>query len=232
MVVDCGDKNWVRNILFEDIRVENIQEGRLFYIKVRFNKKYDRQPGNGIDGITFRNITYTGIGTNPSLIEGLDRECMVKKGRVVVNGSLYYEEVGEGEPVIFVHGHSLDHRMWDGQFAEFAKNCRVIRYELCGYGSSSLQVEDYQFTHVEDLVALMDSLHIGKAHIVGLSLGGFVGADLLACYPERMASALLASGNIRKSKGSSLPMTEEEARKRDEEIAAVKKKGVGAMKGE
>lgn len=89
MAVDCGDKNLVRNILFEDIRVESIQEGRLFYVKVRFNPKYDKQPGSGIDGITFRNITYTGIGENPSLIEGLDKDRMVKNvtfENVVING--------------------------------------------------------------------------------------------------------------------------------------------------
>ena len=156
-----------------------------------------------------------------------------KSGRINVgNGSLYYEEAGSGEPVIFVHGHSLDHRMWDEQFAEFAKEYRVIRYDLRGYGASSSQTEDYQFTHVQDLVTLMDSLHIRKAHIVGLSLGGFIGADMLGWFPERMASAFLASGNIRKSKGPSQPMTKEEALKRDEEIAALKVKGVDVMKRE
>ena len=157
----------------------------------------------------------------------------LKSGRIDVgNGSLYYEEAGSGEPVIFVHGHSLDHRMWDEQFAEFAKEYRVIRYDLRGYGASSSQTEDYQFTHVQDLVTLMDSLHIRKAHIVGLSLGGFIGADMLGWFPERMASAFLASGNIRKSKGPSQPMTKEEALKRDEEIAALKVKGVDVMKRE
>ena len=156
-----------------------------------------------------------------------------KSGRIDVgNGSLYYEEAGSGEPVIFVHGHSLDHRMWDEQFAEFAKEYRVIRYDLRGYGASSSQTGDYQFTHVQDLVTLMDSLHIRKAHIVGLSLGGFIGADMLGWFPERMASAFLASGNIRKSKGPSQPMTKEEALKRDEEIAALKVKGVDVMKRE
>lgn len=89
MTVDCGDKNQVRNVLFEDIRVENIQEGRLFYVKVRFNEKYDKQPGSGIDGITFRNITYTGVGENPSLIQGLDKERTVQNvtfENVVING--------------------------------------------------------------------------------------------------------------------------------------------------
>lgn len=89
MAIDCGDKNHVRNILFENIRVESIQEGRLFYVKVRFNEKYDKAPGNSIDGITFRNITYTGIGENPSVIEGLDKERLVKNAtfeNVVING--------------------------------------------------------------------------------------------------------------------------------------------------
>lgn len=65
----------------------------------------------------------------------------------------------------------------------------VIRYDLRGYGISSSQTEDYQFMHVEDLVTLMDSLHIKKAHIVGLSLGGFITADMLAYFPDRMLSA-------------------------------------------
>lgn len=78
MAVDCGDKNRVRNVLFEDVRVESIQEGRLFYVKVRFNPKYDRQPGSGIEGVTFRNITYTGVGENRSLIQGLSPDGMVK----------------------------------------------------------------------------------------------------------------------------------------------------------
>ena len=158
---------------------------------------------------------------------------VIKQGRVNVgNGSLYYEEAGQGEPIIFVHGHSLDHRMWDEQFSVLAKKYRVIRYDLRGYGISSSQTEDYQFTHAEDLVTLMDSLHIRKAHIVGLSLGGFITADMLAYFPDRMLSAFLASGNIRKSKGPSEPMTPEEARVRDKEIAALKEKGVDVMKKE
>jgi len=157
----------------------------------------------------------------------------VKQGYIDVdNGTLYYEELGEGEPVILVHGHSLDHRMWDTQFEEFAKHYRVVRYDVRGYGKSSEQSEDYQFTHASDLVKLMDALQIDKAHIVGLSMGGFIGADMLGCYPERMKSAVLASGNIRKSPGPSNPMGEEEAARRDIEIAELKAKGVDAMKRE
>ena len=150
----------------------------------------------------------------------------------VGNGSLYYEEAGVGESIIFIHGHSLDHRMWNEQFYKFAGRYHVIRYDLRGYGISSPQTEDYQFTHVEDLIILMDSLHIEKAHIVGLSLGGYIGADMLGWFPDRMLSAFLASGNVRTSKGPSQPMTAEEAAKRDVEIASLKAKGIEKMKRE
>lgn len=89
MAIDCGDKNLVRKVLFEDVRVESIQEGRLFHVNVRFNPKYDRQPGRGIEDVTFRNITYNGVGENPSLIKGLDEERNVKNvtfENVVING--------------------------------------------------------------------------------------------------------------------------------------------------
>ena len=78
MNIDCGDKNIVRNVLFEDIRVESIQEGRLFCLKVLYNPKYNKAPGNSIEEITFRNITYDGVGENPSLIKGIDENHSVR----------------------------------------------------------------------------------------------------------------------------------------------------------
>lgn len=149
---------------------------------------------------------------------------------VAHNTELYYEEMGRGEPVIFIHGHSLDHKMWNEQFFEFAKNYRAIRYDIRGYGYSSSQKEGVQFTHVEDLVALMDSLKIDKAHIVGLSLGGYIGADMLGWFPNRILSATLASGNVRISPKPSILMNDDEAKQRDEEILVLKKGGVDVMK--
>lgn len=147
-------------------------------------------------------------------------------------GRIYYEERGKGAPLLLLHGHSLDRRMWDGQWRDFSKHYRVVRMDFRGYGRSSEQREDLQMTHADDVLTLMDSLHIQKAHVVGLSMGSFVTGDLLAMFPERLLSCVMASGGIRNSKGPSEPMDSAEAAKRDKEIAALKVKGVDKMKAE
>lgn len=148
------------------------------------------------------------------------------------NGQIYYEERGKGEPLLLLHGHSLDRRMWDQQWKAFSKHYHVVRMDFRGYGQSSEQREDLQMTHADDVLTLMDSLHIQRAHIVGLSMGAFVAGDLLAMHPERLITCTMASGGIRSSKGPGEPMTAEESARRDTEIAALKEKGVEQMKRE
>ncbi|MBR3757456.1 MAG: alpha/beta hydrolase [Bacteroidaceae bacterium] len=147
-------------------------------------------------------------------------------------GNIYYEEMGTGPAVILLHGHSLDTRMWDEQFPVFAKKHRTIRLDFRGYGRSSEQREDFQHTHADDVLTVMDSLGIDRAHIVGLSMGSFVAGDMLAVCPQRLLSCTLVSGGIRNSPGPSEPMGEAESRQRDEEIAALKEKGIDAYKRE
>lgn len=89
MAVNVGDHNLARNILFEDIRVEYIQEGQLFHLRVMYNKKYNTGTGKGIEDITFRNITYKGFNENPSLIESYDSQRNIKNIKfenIVING--------------------------------------------------------------------------------------------------------------------------------------------------
>ena len=157
-----------------------------------------------------------------------------KRGFIPISGhgKMFYEEKGEGEPLIFLHGHSLDTRMWDPQWEEFSKKFHVIRFDFRGYGQSTDQSEDFQFTHVDDLITLMNFLKIEKAHIIGLSMGAFVAGDMLSMYPERMLSCTLCSGGIRSVPGPSQPMTEEEKAKRDKEIEELKKKGIEKYKKE
>ena len=156
-------------------------------------------------------------------------------GMVAVQGggSLYYEERGKGAPLLLLHGHSLDGRMWDEQFRVFARHYRVVRPDFRGYGRSSEQCEDLPMTHADDVVTLMDSMHFDNAYVVGLSMGAFVAGDMLAMYPERLLGCVMASGGIRRgSPGPSEPMDSAESRKRDQEIAALKQKGVEEMKRE
>jgi Beta-lactamase class C and other penicillin binding proteins len=157
----------------------------------------------------------------------------VKKGWVdVKDGRLYYEESGKGEPLIFIHGHSLDNTMWDIQFREFAQKYRVIRYDARGYGQSSMPDESKQFMHVEDLIRLMDQLKIKKAHIIGLSMGGFIALDCIALHQDRLLSATLASGNIFSVNGPDTPWTTPEIEKRNKEIAELKSRGIDPFKRE
>lgn len=158
------------------------------------------------------------------------------KVKVGGTGTLYFEEVcgnEQAENVILLHGHSLDRRMWDEQLAALHNGgYHVIRVDLRGYGFSSDQVEGEAFTHADDVVALMDSLQIRQAHIVGLSMGAFIAGDLLALYPNRLLSCTLASGQIRSTPGPSTPEDSAEWRQREQAIAALLAKGIDNYKKE
>ena len=147
-------------------------------------------------------------------------------------GQVYYEEHGKGQPMVLLHGHSLDRRMWDEQWKPLSHHFHLIRLDFRGYGLSSEQREDMPMTHASDVVTLLDSLHLKKAHVVGLSMGAFVAGDLLAMYPERLLSCTMVSGGIRNSKGPGEPMDSAESHKRDKEIAALREKGIDKMKEE
>lgn len=145
---------------------------------------------------------------------------------------VYYEIEGEGDPVLLLHGHTLDMRMWEPQVECLRDRYQVIRMDSRGYGHSSPQQEGLQFTHVDDVVTLLDSLHLDRVHIVGLSQGSFIASEMVALHPDRLKSALLASGNIRKRLGPSTPFDSTEIAARNQEIEAVKLQGVDNWKRE
>jgi serine-type D-Ala-D-Ala carboxypeptidase len=109
---------------------------------------------------------------------------------------LYYEECGHGEPLILLHEQAVDCRMWDAVFFKLAKNFRVIRYDLRGYGKSDNPESGYGYLHVDDLKSFMDGLGIKKAHFAGLSMGGMVLSEFLAMYPECVLTATITSGAL------------------------------------
>ena len=91
----CGDKNWIRDVRFTDIRIEGVEETALFGIAVVFGTKYNRAPGNGIDDITFENISVTNDTTQlrPSFIHDYDATHRVSDRilfkNVTVNGETW-----------------------------------------------------------------------------------------------------------------------------------------------
>ncbi|MGH2615227.1 MAG: alpha/beta fold hydrolase [Thermomicrobiales bacterium] len=109
-----------------------------------------------------------------------------------VNGTrLVYEVTGDGPPVVFLHGFTLDMRMWDDQVPAFAAQHRVVRYDLRGFGASAPPVVDEPYTHADDLRALLTHLGIEQAAIVGLSMGGWVAQEFALAYPESISALIL-----------------------------------------
>ena len=117
-------------------------------------------------------------------------------GFVPTNGiQTYFEDVGEGEPIVFIHGFSLDHRMWQGQM-EFAEHYRVVRYDVRGHGRSAADLPWTSADQVADLLALLDHLKIQRVHLVGLSMGGGIAVNFALAHPERVKSLVLAAPGI------------------------------------
>jgi pimeloyl-ACP methyl ester carboxylesterase len=116
-------------------------------------------------------------------------------GFAEVNGArLYYEIMGDGEPLILVHAGIADGRMWEGQLGAFARRYRVIRYDMRGYGRSAM-VEG-PFSHREDLRALLDSLGIERAFLVGCSMGGGTIIDITLEHPGRARALVLVGSAV------------------------------------
>jgi pimeloyl-ACP methyl ester carboxylesterase len=79
--------------------------------------------------------------------------------------------------------------MWDSQFAYFAQHYQVIRYDMRGFGQSSLPTGPY--AHIDDLRALLDHLNLTSARLVGLSRGGSVALDFTLTHPQRVEKLVL-----------------------------------------
>ena len=108
-------------------------------------------------------------------------------GYAPINGGrLYYEVAGSGTPVVLVHGFTLDTRMWDAQFEAFAARHTVIRYDVRGFGKSSLPEKPY--SNAEDLNGLLDHLHVDKAAVIGLSMGGGIITEFVLRHPGRVTA--------------------------------------------
>ncbi len=110
--------------------------------------------------------------------------------------SLYYEEAGQGEAILFIHEFADDWRMWIPQFNYFSKSYRCIAYNARGYPPSDVPETDDRYGQlraVQDARDVLQHLGIEKAHIVGLSMGGFASLHFGINFPE-MALSLTVAG--------------------------------------
>jgi pimeloyl-ACP methyl ester carboxylesterase len=111
-----------------------------------------------------------------------------------INGcSYFYDEYGSGpETIAFGHGFLLTHRVWEAQIRALSDRYRCIVWDWRGQGRSSAPESGYDVpTLARDAVALLGALDATPCHYVGLSMGGFVGFDLLTRHANVLQSAIL-----------------------------------------
>jgi pimeloyl-ACP methyl ester carboxylesterase len=108
---------------------------------------------------------------------------------------LYYEEVGVGLPIVFVHEFAGDRRSYEPQMRHFARRYRCVAYNARGYPPSDVPAEPASYSQEQardDILAILDGLGLERAHVVGISMGGFATLHFGLRYPERARSLVVA----------------------------------------
>lgn len=119
-----------------------------------------------------------------------DRHASARTDTITANGvPIVYEILGEGEPLVLVHGWAMHRGYWDGTAELLARDHRVIRYDRRGYGESGGRPDPT--ADPADLTALLDSLGIRRAHVIGHSGGNRTARDFAARFPDRIGGLVL-----------------------------------------
>lgn len=108
---------------------------------------------------------------------------------------LYYEEAGSGAPVVFVHEFAGDHRSWEPQMRFFSHRYRCVAFNARGYPPSDVPEDTDRYSQErarDDIAAVLDHLGIERAHIVGLSMGGFATLHFGLAHAHRARSLTIA----------------------------------------
>lgn len=109
---------------------------------------------------------------------------------------LYYEEAGTGYPIVFVHEFAGDHRSYEPQLRYFSRRYRCVAFNARGYPPSDVPDDFERYSQQrarDDIRAVLDGLNLPKAHVVGISMGGFATLHFGFAYRDR-ASALVVAG--------------------------------------
>lgn len=141
---------------------------------------------------------------------------------------LYYEEAGTGNAMIFVHEFAGDHRSWEPQMRFFAKYFRCIAYSARGYAPSDVPPEHDKYSQNrarDDIRDMLDHLKIDKAHVVGLSMGGFATLHFGFTYPNRARSLLVGGCGY----GAAPNERDKFKTETDAAVAAIEKQGMAEV---
>ena len=112
-----------------------------------------------------------------------------------INGiDLAYDEAGSGPPLLLIHAGIVDRRMWDDVMPALAERFRVIRFDLRGYGDTPLPSGEYAYG--SDVVELLGALDVGRASVVGVSMGGHVALDVAIARPELVDRLIVVASGI------------------------------------
>lgn len=113
---------------------------------------------------------------------------------------------GDGPPIVFTHGATLDHRTWEPQIERFAARHRILLWDVRGHGRSIPNRTPWSLgAATEDLLAILDGEGIERTVLVGQSMGGNLSQEIVYHHPDRV-SALVALGCA----GNTLPLTRRE----------------------
>ena len=125
---------------------------------------------------------------------------------------LHHEEVGAGIPIVFVHEFAGDCRSWEPQLRHFGARYRCIAYNARGYPPSDVPQDLERYSQArarDDIRAVLDALDIAKAHIVGLSMGGFATTHFGFTYPDRARSLAICGCGYGAAPGERAQFAEE-----------------------
>lgn len=113
--------------------------------------------------------------------------------RMKVNDlELYYEQRGEGDPIIFSYGWLDDCSVWNYQIETFSKEHRVILYDHRGHGKSDKPKDNYSIaTLSNDLHLIIQNLNLGSVNLVGFSMGGQAALAFALKHPSKIAKLIL-----------------------------------------
>jgi pimeloyl-ACP methyl ester carboxylesterase len=111
-----------------------------------------------------------------------------------------YQVVGQGQPVVLIHGVGLNKEMWGGQVVGLADTYQVIVYDMLGHGASPRPPANIDLKgYAEQLLELLDHLHLEKVTVIGFSMGGLIARAFALHFPQRLEALVVLNSVFNRS---------------------------------